>query len=154
MGVSTDGILVFGVDFGEEHEFPWRDEEDSDINKWWRTVNGFVHKVAEPDWEATRYPKKETPEVRAQIDAYFDEQREWDKANPLPIEEVRHCSGEYPMFILAVKNTYLRACRGYPIEFADGLPSTPDATPLVEFCEKYGIKLPYSPRWILTSMWW
>ena len=70
-----------------------------------------------------------------------------------PLQHVSHCSGDYPMHIIGLKEGYHHASRGNPIEL-ETLPLIlrGDAS-IKEFCEKY--KLPYSrPKWILCSMWW
>ena len=43
MGVSTDGIIAFGIVLDEGQELPWDDEPgDGDFEDWWRKVNGWT----------------------------------------------------------------------------------------------------------------
>jgi hypothetical protein len=157
MGVSTDAIIAFGIEFEEGTELPWdKDEYDDDINDWWREVNGFVNPVESP-WDETGNYKddKFSPECRTQIDAYFDARNTWDKANPLPVSCITHCSYDYPQYVLAVAGTERSANRGYPSVFK---PETlvveqEQIKALLDFCLKYDIEVENEPSWLLFSMW-
>ena len=120
MGQSTDAKIAFGVDFGEDTEFPWN-AYDGEITEWWRELHGFVSPVPTPDWSSAR---NRTPEYDAQCSAYFKAQRDWDAAHPIPVDVIDHCSGDYPMTILAVPGTLTTASRGYPV-VADRLYARP-----------------------------
>ncbi len=110
MGISTDGLLIYGVAMPEDIELPWDqcDEED-----WWIKETGF---------KASFYPFTEDGKGYAEgvsngdprIDAYFNEQSDWMEEHPFPVEIHTHCSGEYPMFIVAPHNCKISASRGNP----------------------------------------
>lgn len=124
MGVSTDGILVFGIDLGEE--LPEFLEEFEDT--WWDFTDSISGE--------TDYKKRS---------AFRDK---------FPVDLVRYCSYEYPMYILAVNGTETTVSRGY-VEEIDPQQLTVEAekiAALKNFCEEYGIE--YSePKWLLCSMW-
>jgi len=147
MGIDSDAYLAYGVDFGEEGEFPWEGEEyNGDIEDWWREIKGFSPSVV-PDWLAD-----DSLERQAVVKQYFDERKSFDEANPLPVDVIGHCSDDYMMTILAVKGTEKRADRGDPVEIAqsDMFPE-PNAQKMIDFCKEYGIELPSEPTWLLFS---
>ena len=70
---------------------------------------------------------------------------------------VRHCSGDYPMFILAIPDTETRAWRGHPklVPVAE-LPFSPDWDPtLLSYAEKHRLEISGNakPGWWLCSDW-
>lgn len=108
MGQSTDAILAYGCAVEDGERLPWMEEDDGygDFDEWWRNLKGFN----EP------YPHKnlQGEERQAALSVYFEKRREWDKHNPPPIEVIRHCHHEYPMWFIALPNTAIVAHRGYP----------------------------------------
>ncbi len=104
MGVSTDGQLSFGVVFDECFEFPWDSEEfDGDYDEWWQSVNGYENPNPCPYGDDGGYKpgmNRESPEVKA----YHAHSIAWRKENPFPVEIVNYCSGDCPMYLLAVKH--------------------------------------------------
>lgn len=148
MGQSTDGEISFGYIFEEGFEFPW--DQYDDIEDWWRDVNGFA---------PTFYPYNEEgghkPGVtKDQIDAYFDEKREWVKNNSFPVQLVNYCSGECPMYILAVPGSVLTANRGYPKVITEMTVTNEQKAALLDFCVKYEIDLEeQEPLWRVSSCW-
>ena len=86
------------------------------------------------------------------ISEYFAAQREFQKANPLPIEEIMHCSGDYPMYILATVSSPKTARRGYPetIDNLDVVEAEKDV--LLRFCEQWELE-GEGPAWWLSSLW-
>lgn len=129
MGVSTDGILVFGIELGEE--LPEFLEDFYDI--WWDFTDS-ISGVAEDD------PKR------------CEKRR--DFRDNFPVELVSHCSYEYPMYILAVKGTKITASRGSPkvIDPTSLVVSPEKIEKLRKFCEEYRIEWE-EPEWYLCSMW-
>lgn len=120
MGQSTNGQICFGVIFEEGDEFPWDSETfDYDIEIWWRDLK---------DYKDTCFPYAETESGYAEgfergdprISEMLDTRRAWFKENPLPVEVVNYCSGDCPMYILAIPSSTKSANRGYPIELNTG----------------------------------
>lgn len=152
MGRSTDGQLSYGCVFEEGFEFPWDDEKyDGDIDEWWRDVNGFVNPVDCPYDEEGNYKpgiNGDSPE----IDEYYDARREWLNKNPIPIEVVNYCSGDYPMYLLASKS--VKASRGGPTmldqDFMQDAVAAHDQ--LTDFLTTYNIDYdPSQVGWWLSS---
>lgn len=151
MGVSTDGRICYGALFEEGTEFPW-DEDGQDIEDWWRD---------QYDWE----PSKEVYDragnylpgiTRADIDAYYKERRDWLKEHPLPVELVNVCSGDCPIYILAVPGTVKTANRGYPVEIDKDVDFALDPKAdiaLVEFLQTHELEPEGPAKWYLSSEW-
>lgn len=110
MGVSTDGILFYGIHFNEE----WAPDND---DWFWK----------DPDLE--------------------DLQLDFD----------RHCSGDYPMFYIAVRESHLTAHRGYPQRITSpdvGIKTHPGWDERVlEFCKRKNIEPQSECGWWLVSLW-
>jgi hypothetical protein len=153
MGTSTDGQLSFGVAFEVEFEFPWSDDKyEGNIDVWWRDVRGFVNPVESPFDDSGNY-KPGVNRGSPVISKYFAKQREWEKANPLPVELVNYCSDDYPMWIIATK--HIHAHRGTPKAVdVDFLRDTDEAyQTLCEFLEEFSIESDGEIRWWLSSYW-
>ena len=151
MGQSTDAQICYGIQVEDDAELPW-DEYDGDIEEWWlHKVCGYTNPFEMFDDNGNWIGRKEFPQDKQ--DEYFQSRREFEATHPLPILLVRHCSGDYPMYIVALESTYLMARRGYPRElelnFYDGNDDT-----LVEFCREFNIPTVGKTAWWLTSMWW
>lgn len=130
MGVSTDGEICYGIVFDDGYEFPWDNDVDSgDSEDWWIRV------------------------VLNRTYTNYAELKEIRQENPIPFELVNYCSGEYPMYILAVPGTVLRANRGYAKEFnpADLKVDEEASKKLIAFCEEYGLEGESAIGWKLTS---
>lgn len=154
MGVSTNGEISYGVAFDEGYEFPWDKDHDGDIDDWWiYGVHGFKHSFELFDSAGNYLNGRKPPED--EISRYFDEKREFAAAHPLPVELVNYCSGDYPMYVLAVPGVGIVARRGYPTEFApEKLAVTENGrNAFLKFCADHGIELPKEPEWLLTSYW-
>ena len=155
MGVSTDGQICFGIAFEDEMEFPWdSDEYDGDIEGWWIcAVNEYrsPFEIYNSDGEYLGGIKPSDE----RINEHYRAKRVFKNAHPLPVELVHHCSGDYPMYILAIPRTVKKASRGYPEEInpSEMVVTQDECNLLIEFCEIHGIEAE-APRWWLTSMWW
>src|SRR5437868_783086 len=59
-----------------------------------------------------------------------------------PVELVNYCSGDYPMYMLAVPSSILSNSRGYPEEFdpIKLVVTDKEKAPLIDFCKKYNLK--------------
>lgn len=129
MGVSSDGEISYGIVFEEGYEFPWDVDHDGDPDEWW------ISKVLQLIY-------KDYAEMHAIL-----------KDNPLPFQLVNYCSGEYPMYILAVPGTLKSAYRGSPKSFTlDELQVDEEASKkLIAFCEEYGLEGESEIGWTLSS---
>lgn len=149
MGVSTNGEINYGIVFEAYFAFPWEDHDG--IEEWWQEVRGYKRPFELFTPEGNYIDGKEPP--REKVDEYFDHEREWNKANPLPVEEINYCSAECPMYMLAVPGAGLTANRGYPCEFnpASLVVTDEQRDALLDFCKEHGIEHDKPPKWYLTS---
>lgn len=134
MGVSTNAILAFGINLGEDlpDAFTADEGESFDFEEWLQKRFGM-------EWTADR------------PDDYWDKFNEAKDA--FPIDLIPHCSGDYPEYFLAVRGTDTTARRGYPEVIAE-LPAIEpeDMIALRAFCDELGIEW-QEPKWHLFSMW-
>lgn len=130
MGVSTDGILAYGV------ELPNEFESDEAWEKY-----GFVDKYAD-----------DTPEGEG-WDGIEDFVSDVCKARGVPgIILVRHCSFDYPMYILATR--YHSAWRGSPSRIASLDVPADETLRIGQALEVLGIHVDKpEPAWLLASLW-
>lgn len=141
MGTSTDGILAYGYDLGEEIRFKdhgedetpdWYDEDDplESFQKRLLTAVGFT----ETEWRA---------------EGYFERKKAAEKL--VVVEFDSHCSGDYPMYLLgAVIHT---ASRGHARDMDFTLPENADER-LAWAVETLGLDVgDQKPRWLLASYW-
>jgi hypothetical protein len=157
MGQSTNGQICYGILFNEDTEFPWDKETNRwpDIEEWWVfDVLDFRHSfeifTPEGDWIGG----KEWPKEK--INQYYEERESFEEQNPeLPVVLVNYCSSEYPIYILAIPETYFEANRGYPKEFSPpNLTITDDQKDiLINFCNDHDIEFDDEPGWYLSSYW-
>jgi hypothetical protein len=126
MGVSSDGLLVFGFPIGEEDEMPEFlgdcDDMDDFIAGPWKS--GGDHKARQ-----------------ALIDA-------------CPADLTVYCSYDYSMYVLAVRGTEARAARGDAVEISpEHLAVAPEKIAAFQaWCEENGIEY-HEPKWLLCSMY-
>lgn len=138
MGQSTDGILVFGFDLGVEDESPDFLGEFDDLTDLLSDEAGLT------EWR--------NDFTDAQSSAYFKTRRELEAACPVDI--VLHCSGDYPMYILAIRGYEYSASRGSPeiIEMDKLIVDDAKIQAAKEWCEAHGIEW-QEPKWVLASYW-
>lgn len=154
MGVSTNGIIAYGVICEEGLELPWLTREyDCDIQDWWFEITGFQSRF-QPFTEDGNYAEGWTRED-PRLEEYYDERREWLTQNPIPVEVENYCSGDVPMFALVIPETNFNCRRGYPVRFdpAELSVTTEQVEVLKSFCEAYDIKYQGEPGWLLMSYW-
>jgi hypothetical protein len=164
MGVSTDGQLCYGIPFPERFRFPWNDDNDEysqDQDEWWRKINGYKPPFEIYNKDGEYLNGNKPPEDV--IDKYYEHRREWEKANPFPVEIVNYCSGECPMYMVAVKESLKKNSRGYPeVIDTSKLEVTEDQHYiLLDFIKKYlkdaidenDEEIPLEPKWYLSSYW-
>jgi hypothetical protein len=138
MSVSTDAQLYYGIQLDEGFTFPWYNEEEDDIPEW---TDVFCRKHG------------------IEISNYDTFDQYWDAKSTLMYEKLRcnidsHCSGDYPMYYVCIKETEILASRGYPqeIDHEHFLVRSYWDQQLKDFCEL--MELPYSkPSWWLSSYW-
>jgi len=163
MGVSTDGQISFGILFEEGYEFPWDCEaHDGDVEDWWiYKVCGYKNPIELYDGKGEyingREPSKE------ESDLYYDTKRKFFEAHPIPVELVNYCSGDYPMYMVALPNSCMSNSRGDPkeIDLQKLTVTEEDKAKLIEFCEKHCkpsedscCEFPeMKPKWYLSSYW-
>lgn len=155
MGQSTNGQICFGVLFEEETSMPWDGGDfDGDWEKWQAEVRGFRHKLEDPYDEHGEYkPGFDHDDPR--VDAWMKEESDWKNENPAPFEVVNVCSGEHPIYVIAVPSTCQTASRGTPVEiFPDKLKFS--EIELVNFRAFVGDFFPHAnpeAKWYLSSYW-
>ncbi len=151
MSTSTDAQLFYGVYFDEDTEFAWGD----DIEGWWvYEINGFKHSFELFD-SAGNYLNGREP-TQEENRKYWGEYTEFLNANPLPVELVNYCSGDCPMYAIAVKGTVMTAKRGIPAIVNPKLlrVTMEQETALVSFLDKHDLTgFVDEPAWLLTSYW-
>jgi hypothetical protein len=135
MGQSTNGQICYGAIFEEGNEFPW--DERGSLEEWWRTESGID--------EAKTYP----------AEGWREYEQAFDAAHPCPVEEVNYCSGDYPIYMLAIPATLKKCRRGYPEKFepSELVVSLEDFKAFTDFCGKYNLISEHPVGWYLTSYW-
>lgn len=148
MGISSDGILVYGYDLGDDFDTPpWYSDEDEDEGFAETAVAYLLEKsglFTETDWEAEGYYK-----------------RKFEAENKVGVTIIYHCGYDYPMYILAPKDDHseFRAYRGYPkyleadhLNIPEEVRAEWDAKLEWALKELQMTPINKSPQWILTSI--
>lgn len=162
MGQSTDGIICYGVDFGESP--PWVDDWDG-IGARLEELGFDPHETDDilahllGGLEPFKHEDDDNPEA---TEAWSKARGEWaDRRDQILYEHgvslVSHCSGDCTEHILAVTGTVTSASRGYPETFnptkmAVDLELTRGDVKLRAALTKLGVK-DLEPGWLLCSMW-
>lgn len=155
MSISTDGEICYGALLDDEIELPWDGEEfDGEIDSWWIHFLGFEPSVEIYD----RHGDFADGIGRSEIDKYDRELKSFRQKNPLPIACVNACSGDYPLWIIAIPDSVMTAWRGYPKVFDPAelaeCPTAEWAEIILNFCSNVGILSPEEkPKWYLSSYW-
>jgi hypothetical protein len=148
MGQSTDAILFYGIDYGEDLDLDTLiaesglKMEDPAFKDLYALKVGIV--APKVEWS-------ENPEVKTAYISYWNQKRE--ASEKAKCELSSHCSDECPMYFVYVKTAYQRAHRGYPVEIETLMVVKPEwREELKEYCELTG--LPFKePKWHLASYW-
>lgn len=132
MSRSTNGELCYGIIFEDGYEFPWDDREKGycgDHDEWY------------------------IAEVLKMIFESYSDRFDYMKTNPMPFEVLNYCSGEYPMYILAVRGTVKTARRGDPVTFdpKDLVVDEEAVDKFLEFCKEHELVGESPIGWHLTS---
>lgn len=128
MGFSSDGILVYGIDLGEEKpEFLGEYEDMDDL----LMTEGWQPQYGEEGHD-------------------FKKQREFLERQPVDL--TMYCSYDCPMYILSVRGTETSVSRGYVTEIASLDVDVDKRAAFISWCQAHGIKNP-EPKWLLASMY-
>ena len=154
MSISSDGILVFGIDLGEAEQWAeWTDFMPRDL------AEAFQGDCEFEEWLAREAGLEEYDHEgmseRAK-NAYFARMREIVAA--CPVEDVLHCAYDYGMIILAVRGYEHRASRGSPVDLTPDMLAPPPAEKVEAFKQwlrEHNVNLDGldEPHWILTSIY-
>lgn len=135
MGVSTDAILFYGIDFEEGQTVGPEDMEDGvDWERTYATLSG----LPPVPYGAIHYPK------------YLDKKRALVKAAGVALDS--HCHSDLPIYFVYLVGAYFCNRRGdcTPVHLNLPCPKEEADAKLKAFCEK--MSLPYKePRWLLVS---
>lgn len=128
MGVSSNGILVFGIDLGEEEPdfLEGQDGFDSYLNG----LSGL------PSWGEAGHSFKDQQAFR----------------DSCPADMTLYCSYEYPMFILSVRGTETTVYRGSVEEITSLEVDAEKVAAFKAWCAERGIE-GQEPKWLLVSMY-
>lgn len=142
MGTSTNGILAYGYDLGEDfaglsdyerNEPAWYDESEG----WQESAEKALlaaHGFTETDW---------------QVDGYFARKKAAEEE--MGVELDTYCSGDYPMFLLAAKVQTCYRGDADPVDLT--LPDNADER-LAWALGVLGITPKADrPQWLLASYW-
>ena len=139
MGVSTDGLLAFGINFGEELPEPFRGYEEFDLDEIIADEGGL------PIWRDNMTDEERT--------AYWSRKKELVKASP--VEHVMHCSYDYPEHIFAVRGFSYSAARGFPEKIDPEKLQVPEMAIAAfrKWLADHGVDVDEEPVWFLASLW-
>jgi len=151
MGQSTDAILCWGIVLTEDEgsEIPWEDAAE---------LAGYDDPV---DDEYLAFALCGIAKPTSDYGDNKDEHKEyWTKKREAlaayGVEVLTHCSYEYPLYMLIVSASEVRASRGYPKDILKTDLDAPEANNwqelLNEACEKLGME-PQAGGWRLCSLW-
>lgn len=156
MGQSTDAYLFYGICFDEGALHDEDDEYTEPQERLKRKLlewSGFNE--PEPEFPESARGRGRTPEWEA-WKVLHDAWEARKVAATLGVEVDAHCSCDYPMYFLTVKDIFFQAWRGDPKEIplqelAQRDTSELDAR-LKQACEL--MNWPYEqPKWYIASMW-
>lgn len=183
MGQSTDGILAFGWDLGsveDRDEDHWafdlleRIDDADDLDDIYVAASG-VELPPDP-WDELRdrpnewfyeplrpreFTPRETIEFRGWKQNTHDAQQaryaaRREAIDSIDFELVGHCSCDYRMYLLTLKDLHWSANRGRPVEVSQLLGWTPGPVPvrqLLRAAELLGVDPPEPPKLLLASDW-
>jgi hypothetical protein len=146
MGVSTNAILFWGIELGEEN--PLEEDPDAGADD---TDAAAMYALKK---EGLKEPEEEfSHEDEKILNLYKDY---WDKRNKIHdaagCEHDIHCSCDYPMHYAAVTESVTTARRGSPEEITSLVEGHDWREKLRDYCETLGIPW-QEPKWWLVSLW-
>ncbi len=150
MGTSTDAIVYWGFEVGEDTIHPLNDNPTFERSYEWDDVYAEKKGLVRPEFVRRNEPGFE------EYDKADDEYREAKVAlvDPIGCTIDHHCHIEHPMHYVAVEASVKCANRGYPEELEDDALKVGEdwREKLQEFCRVLGIEFK-EPKWHLVSYW-
>ena len=148
MGQSTNAILCYGFSLTEDdsEQLPWLLDESGDQ----MDFSDFLAKKADLNMPPVPWVQD------GNNDPWYDYWRmKREIEDKVGVTLVMHCSDEYPMYILAIKDSVHVAIRGTPELLGQSIPLARVQgweKLLSDFCGDAGIPF-VQPQWMLCSMW-
>ncbi len=149
MGQSTDAYLFYGFEF--------HDAESGDDGMWYDDADTVLG--GENDWEHEYAIRKGAPKPAVPYEQDKEAHQNFGTASRKATEASgctidSHCSGDYPVYFVCIRESYLSAWRGNPTEVPEGhtIPPVEWADLLHDFCVTMGIEW-RDPKWLLASYW-
>lgn len=146
MGQSTDAYAAFGFDLGDGEEIVWPPsllDPDGAEEYPYPDLESYIKRRA-----GLVQPKGDAPQP--EWNTYFAELKIAETA--FAIDLVSHCSGDYPMYIVALRRTVQRATRGSPTELTTVHTSVEEVAAMKACCDELGLEW-QEPKWLLFSNW-
>ena len=153
MGISSDGLHFFGLCWNHEYDesdedcerLPWIDEDDDPET----ALSAFLGGPKEPEWDPeTRSFRGDRSAWRKERDAFLLD------ALGIELEFGIHCSYEYGMPYVAIKESHTRAWRGEAMRAKSG-DEVAWAEALSRFAEVVGVEITdeIGPCWWVASLY-
>lgn len=153
MGVSTNGIIAWGIVFEEGYEFPWGCDGEDGLSEWWLDVQEYKHpfEIYTDDGDYVDGVVDGDPRIDEYYQHYFD----WEKANPCPVGLENVCSGDYPIYALVIPELTRECRRGFPSFFdpKELVVTEEQKSSFLAFLKDCGIEYEDEPGWFLGSYW-
>jgi hypothetical protein len=157
MGMSLDGLLVYGIVLGgadDDYISPISEyceeteDYDFDIDSWWLAQNGY--KPHMKLWDDGNYPDPKPPE--SEYDKDYRIRRRIESKLPFEVEFIG--MGDCMTRILVFKDKYKYSSYydATVINPTELVVSEDDQEILKAFCNKYGFE--YTPKWHLGARYW
>lgn len=149
MGMNAQAEIRYGYPCADDAELPW----GSDIEKWWRGINGYKAPFelydAEGNWLNGKKPDQKV------IAEYYDHQFEWEKQHPLPVELCFTGSCDYSRTFLAVPNKGDFTSWGEFLDLSETLaaPEPTKIAALEKFVADHNIKVDGPLGWYMFAFY-
>lgn len=147
MGCNLNGQIHFGVAFEEYFEFPW----GYDIDEWWAKIHNYVplHQPYTPQGGYAEGWSRDDPRIKE----YYQHQRDWFKANPLPVV-LEYCgTGDCSSTIIALPNKGLSVdWEATSFDPASLVVTDEEIQSIKGFLAKYEIDHDEDPAWLLLAL--
>lgn len=155
MGQSTDATIFYGILLDTDgcecifNELEDIDERYGNSQGWVENNGGYFDK-------AGMYADFDNEQIREKARRVYKDNR--DALNKITekcqVSIGQHCSGDYPMHYVEIKQSVKRARRGYPMKIvtADVQEKKIWDTQLNDYCKAMGLKYK-KPSWCLVSYW-